>query len=429
MNPWANEQNYQSVKKVYTFLGAPENVNIFARLGEHPVSARDLERCLDYLDLKFGRKNIPWEKTEFFNYTFDNWEKAHQSEKAEAATIKPVDLESSFSDLNSYQERKKKILANMQWLLGKEPSGVKATNIAPIRGDDWMDAITGRPVVKGAAAINLGPYSAMGDHLRGILYVPVDESGNKRLMSNGKMPVVSFLHQYAYGQGFAKGYNNRGGRRNEALFKSMTDKGFAVLAYDMIGFGTRLEEGTWYYQRFPQWSKMGTMVSDVKSCIDALESFDYIDSNHICLLGNTIGGAVALMAAAKDERISGVAVVSAVTPWRSSNSRYESLKTYSHQHGFIPKLGLFANHPENAPVDFKEIISCIAPRPLMVIAPTLDRYADPEAVNNTMKSVEKIYHLFKKEKNLVYERPLEINRMNEAMNSEIADFFSRIYDK
>jgi cephalosporin-C deacetylase-like acetyl esterase len=105
----------------------------------------------------------------------------------------------------------------------------------------------------------------------------------------------------------------------------MTDKGFAVLAFDMVGFGSRLEEGTWYYQRFPRWSKMGNMVSDVKSCIDSLESFDYIDSKNICLLGNTIGGAVALFAAAKDERISGVAVVSAVTPWRT---RIQDMKVF-----------------------------------------------------------------------------------------------------
>ena len=424
LNPWANEQNYQSVKKVYNFLGAGENVNIFERYGEHPVSARDLERCIDYLDLKFKRKNIPWEKTESFHYTFDSWEKKHNEDKLEASKIKSVTF--PLENLSGFTAERKKILDNLQWLLGKEPSGVKATDIAPIKGADWIDAIIGRPVVKGAQAVNIGPYSAMGDHLRGILYVPVDQSGNKRLNPEGKMPVVIFLHQYAYINGFAKGYNDHGGRGNDKLFQAMTDKGIAVLAFDMCGFGTRLEEGTWFYDRFPYWSKMGMMVSDVKTCTDALETFDYIDKSHIFLLGNTIGGSVALMAAARDERIAGVAVVSAVTPWRNSNSHYESLKTYSHQHGFIPKLGFFVNDPEDAPVDFGEIMSCIAPRPLMVIAPTLDRYADQEAVSNTMRSVENIYHLLGKTDHLIFQRPLEINRMNETMNNEVANFYSKI---
>jgi pimeloyl-ACP methyl ester carboxylesterase len=426
MNPWANEQNYQSVKRVYTFLGAGDNVNILPRFGEHPVSARDLERCIDYLDLKFKRKNIPWEKTEYFNYSFDSWAKNHNNDKLEAVKVKPVILEPSYSDASAYNAVKSKILENLQWMLGKEPAGVRATNIAPIRGADWIDNITGRPAVKRASVLNIGPYNAMGDHLRGILYVPVDESGNKRLVSGGKMPVVIFLHQYAYGGGFARGYNNHGGRGNEALFQTMIDKGFAVLAFDMVGFGTRLEEGTYFYDRFPQWSKMGMMVNDVKALIDGMESFDYIDSKHIYLLGNTIGGSVALIAAAQDQRIAGVAVVSAVTPWRTSNSRYESLKTYSHQHGFIPKLGFFADHPKDTPVDFGEIISCIAPRPLMIISPTLDRYADQDAVQNTMKAVENVYGLYGKKDRLIFQRPLEINRMNETMNADMAKFFSDI---
>jgi pimeloyl-ACP methyl ester carboxylesterase len=197
----------------------------------------------------------------------------------------------------------------------------------------------------------------------------------------------------------------------------------------MVGFGTRLEEGTYFYYRFPTWSKMGMMVNDVKACVDACgpaSGIDFIDTKHIFLLGNTIGGSVALMAAAQDERITGVAVVSAVTPWRASNTQYESLRTYSHQHGFIPRLGLYASHPQDTPVDFGEIISCIAPRPLLVIAPTLDRYADPEAVKNTLNTVSGIYTLYGKRDNLQIQTPLEINRMTADMNNNVAEFYNKI---
>jgi len=310
--------------------------------------------------------------------------------------------------------------------LGKEPSGVKPSRIAPISAGDWKDNITGRPVVKNARVYQLGPYSAPGDHLRGMLYYPVDPSGNKRLNAEGKMPVVIFLHQYAYNHGFAVGYTPNGYDGNARLFQTLTDKGFAVLAIDMVGFGTRMEEGTYFYDRFPTWSKMGMMVNDAISCVDACTSFNFIDTKHIFLLGNTIGGSVALMAAAQDERVAGVAVVSAVTPWRTSNSQYESIRTYSHQHGFIPRLGFFANHPQDTPVDFGEIISCIAPRPLMVIAPTLDRYADTTAVKNTLGNVSNVYALYGKQNNLLIQTPPEINRMTGEMNKEVAEFYSKI---
>jgi pimeloyl-ACP methyl ester carboxylesterase len=193
----------------------------------------------------------------------------------------------------------------------------------------------------------------------------------------------------------------------------------------MFGFGTRMDEARYFYERFPEWSKMGKMVTDVHACTDALETIDFIDSKNIFLMGNTIGGSVALIAAAQDKRIKGVAVVSAFSPFRSSNKQYETLRTYSHQHGFLPSLGWYVNTPQQVPLDFGEIISCIAPRPLMVISPTLDWHADAGEVTNTMKSVATVYSLFGQSNQLNFQTPLEINRMTPEMEKDILDFFSK----
>ena len=179
----------------------------------------------------------------------------------------------------------------------------------------------------------------------------------------------------------------------------------------------------YFYERFPEWSKMGKIITDTKLCIDALETLDFVDSKKIFLLGNTIGGSVALMTAARDERVAGVAAVAAFSPWRESNTQVESLKTYSHMHGFIPKLGFFAGNPQNTPVDFGEIISCIAPRPLMIISPQLDRYTRPDAIKSTMELVKGVYTLFGKAGQLYFQSPLEINRMTEEMRVEVTSFF------
>ena len=424
LNPWVNEQCYQSVKKVYSFLGTKENAGLFTRLGEHELSTRDVERCIDFIDIKFNRRKIPWSTKYYFDYTYADWSKGHKKDSIDSERIKQVNLK-GFKNLSGFEVQKEKILTNLQWLLGEEPSTVKPGKIVP-GGSDWIDGITGRPKVNGAKYLNIAPYNAMGDHLRGILYYPVDQEDNRKVMSGGKMPVIIYLHQYAYNHGFAKGYRlvGNGNPGNAPLFQAMTDKGFAVLAIDMAGFGTRLEEGRYFYQRFPEWSKMGMMVNDVRSCVDAMHAFDFIDTKNIFLLGNTVGGSVALMAAARDSRVAGVAVVSAFSPWRASNKSYESLRNYSHQHGFIPRLGFYASHPQDTPVDFGEIISCIAPRPLMVIAPSLDRYADPEAIKNSMKLVKSVYNLYGKEDHLLFKTPMEINRLTDEMKDEIINFYS-----
>jgi pimeloyl-ACP methyl ester carboxylesterase len=426
INPWVNEQCYNSVKKVYSFLGAGENAGILPRYGEHAVSSRDQERCIDFLDIHFKRKQIPWENRLYFDYSFDKWASEHGPDRIEAVKLKAVSLAQKYSTVSNYEAQKKLILQNLQWLLGDEPPGFKPGRIAEGRQGDWMDNITGRPQVAGSSVIHIGPYNSMGDHLRGMLYVPVDNTGKRLVKSNGKIPVVIFLHQYSYSHGFAVGYAQIGWDGNARLFKTLIDKGFAVLAIDMFGFGTRFEEAMYFSERFPGWSRMGKMITDVKACVDAMETFDFIDNRNIFLLGNTIGGSVALMTAAQDDRVAGVAVVSAFSPWRSGNQVFESIRTYSHMHGFIPKLGFYTDNPQNTPVDFGEIISCIAPRPLMIISPSMDRYADLNAIKGTMKAVQGIYELYGKPEQLVFKTPLEINRMTEEMNSEVAGFYETI---
>lgn len=414
LNPWATEQCFQSAKKVYDFLDAGDQIGLFPRMGEHAVAARDVEHCIDFLDNRFRRNNIPWQNTLYIDYSFAEWAKAHQNDQLNARKIKPVLLDNS-----AFAQQKETILKNLRWLLGDEPSGVKPTEITPTTRIDWTDGFTGRPVVPGAEVIHLGPYSAMGDHLSGMMYLPQKRSG--------KVPAVIYLHQYSYAHGFACGYNQEGnGKGNTELFQSLINQGFAVLAIDLFGCGTRMQEAQYFYQRFPQWSKMGKMVSDVSACVDALQMMDNIDPKHIFVLGNTLGGSIGLIAAAQDERIAGIAAVAAFSPWRTSNSQYESIRTFSHQHGLIPRLGWFAEKPQQVPVDWTEIVACIAPRPLLIIAPTLDRYADQQAVQQTVSLVKNQYKNSGKPENMVVQTPLEINRMTVAMNNEVALFFRKL---
>ena len=63
---------------------------------------------------------------------------------------------------------------------------------------------------------------------------------------------------------------------------------------------------------------------------------------------------------------------------------------YSHERGLIPRLGLFAGHEAQIPYDFHELLGTIAPRPVLVVQPQLDRDASPADVRTAVEEARKI---------------------------------------
>jgi len=430
LNSWSNEQNYYSVKTVYEFLGAPQRVGVHTRMGRHAVAARDVEATIDFLDIQFGRSDLKWTNQLFYPYDYEQWVERHNEVEKEASAIGATVLAEAYADSTAFEPVRGEIIKKLNWLLGDEPSGLRAAKVEVEDRPryDWIESIVPRPKVAGAKAIYLGPYKAIGDHIAGVLYCPVDDSGELDLPASGRFPVIVYSHQYAHSTGFSKGYDKDGKKGTAGLFRELVKHGFAVLAIDMYGFGTRIEEAANFYRRYPHWSKMGKMVRDVRSCIDAVEDIDYLDDSHVYLLGNTIGGSVSILTAALDDRVAGVATVAAFSPWRTSNNQYESLRTYSHLHGFIPRLGFFADKPDDAPVDFGEIIAAAAPKPMLIIAPDLDWHTDSEALMAMMEPVRKVYGLYGKSKGLLVKQPHEINRMTVEMYKQVGDFFRQLYE-
>lgn len=417
LSPWATEQCFRSVRNVYTFLESEEHIGIFPRMGEHAVATRDLERCLDFLDIRFERRQSTWENKLYYTYDFDDWYTKRTDQKI-STEIKPEYL-SDHKTVTSFEKQKEKVLYNLTCLLGKEPAGVASTDIQitiPSRLD-WIDRITGRPHISNGHNLCIGPYTAMNDHLSGYLYCP-DTTGRNNI------PLIIYLHPYAHAHGSAYGYASFNSDNNQDLFRKFTDNGFAVLAIDLPGFGTRMEEGAYFYDRFPDWSLMGRMIEDVEACVDAVRFFPFLNEEKVFVVGNTLGGSVALLTAALDSRISGVAVVSAFSPWRDVQSSY-FLKNFSHHYGLIPQLGIWQDNPENVPVDFPEILASIAPRPLMVIAPQLDRHVNSSLVKKNVTEADAVYSLYGKRENLILKEPLEINRLTQFMSEDILSFFEK----
>ena len=146
-----------------------------------------------------------------------------------------------------------------------------------------------------------------GDDLKADLFYPADKPA-------GKWPVVIWLHPYSVSErmvhrvavGVHRGRTT--GSSSGRRFPAFVKRGFAVLAFDQIGFGARVRDARDFYRRYPKWSLMGKMVADTRAAIDALAALDVVDASRISLMGYSLGAKVGLLTTALDPRVHALAV-------------------------------------------------------------------------------------------------------------------------
>jgi len=430
-NPWGSEQAYYSALKVYKFLGAEKNLAIRLRQGLHSISARDMEDYIDFFDYVFKRSSYRPEDKFVCNYSFDKW-KEQSGEKINPEKYGKKGLDDLLTDdkgqaISTFSEWKRKneeIKKRINLILGDEPPGVY--NPGPgrfVRGGGDENNF-GTHLIRPQANEKMGrmpvsPYNGFGDQLFGYLYYPAGEDGG---LSRDSLPVIIYLHEYDY----SKGFNSY--HQIESFLQSVTQTGYGVFIFDMIGFGNRIEEGTRFYDRYPHWSKMGKMITDVRGAVDALSNFKFVDKSKIFAGGYALGATVGLYAAALDERIAGVVSVAGFTPMRLSTPEkgIEGVKAYSHLHGLLPRLGFFVNNEARIPYDFHEILACIAPRPLLVIAPQMDKDAVYADVSKCFEQAAGIYGLYEKRDQIELFAPDDYNRFSPEMREKTCKWLMEI---
>ncbi len=402
-NPWGIEQAYLSARKAYEFLGAGDKIALDLREGLHSPSYRDMERYLDFFDFVFGRGDIKPDNKLIYDYTFSKW-LGLSGEMIDPLSfpVKGTDdlLKDSsgkvIKNTSAWKEKVSDIRQRINWGLGVEPPSV-----GPGPQSDYLQEVVGLPGV--SRDIGSSPL------LFGRLYYPGNDPADGRV---DKMPVVIWLHDYSYSTGIGK---------DGDIISRIVKAGYAVYAYDQIGFGTRLvEESRLFYNRFPHWSEMGRMVSDVRWAVDALSELKFINPDRIYVAGYSLGGMVGLYSAALDERIAGMISVCGFTPMRlnTPGKTAEGIYEYSHLHGLLPRLGFFVKNETHIPYDFHEILAVIAPRPILVIAPVWDQYASFPDIQNCMNEVKKVYDLYKLKDNIELFAPDDYNRFSIDMKEK-----------
>lgn len=414
-NPFGFEQAFPSVRKVYQFLGQPGNIWLNLRDGEHPTTAEDVETFCDFLDTVFGRHTYPRREVWINGYTFDRW-KNITGESLDLGSFPVANEPSPIAGLG--ESNKRSIVQKLTWVMGDEPPGVRFPARRELGGmimpdEGWIALLRGTPFKNPSmGAVGL----AYGDDLKADLYYPVDAGG---LQQGNKWPVVVWMHPYAYTSGYS--------RYTQPTFAALTRQGFAVLAFDQIGFGTRVRSARYFYERYPKWSLLGKMVADTRAAIDAVRTLETVDSSRIYLVGYALGAKVALITAAFDDRAKGVAAVCGVDSLRLStpDKGTEGVRHYSHLHGLAPRLGFFVGQENRIPFDFDEVLAAVAPRPALIIAPTLDRYAPLSDVQAVVEQARKTYARLGNADALQLQTPLAFNSFTRAMEDSVFAWLSR----
>ncbi|MDD2474823.1 MAG: dienelactone hydrolase family protein [Dysgonamonadaceae bacterium] len=418
-NVWGAEQAYNSTKEVYKFLGDEDKLAISSRYGLHSICARDMEDYIDFFDYVFEISDHKPSNRLFYAYSFDSWRK-NSGENINLLDFPELETSVKVSSINEWENKKSKISKAIKWSLGDEPAGV--TNQGPGsldksgRGEVSFGTFLVRPAsTSKMGRMNITPYNGFGDQLFGYLYYPLDNNGE---IKNNNLPVVIFLHEYDY----SKGFNSYHG--TERMIQSIVAKGFAVFTYDMIGFGNRIEEGSRFYSRYPHWSKMGKMVTDVKGAVEALVNLDFVNSEKIIVAGYSLGATVGLYASATDERINGVVSVAGFTPMRTNtlDRGTGGIMSWSHLHGLMPRLGFFVENESRIPYDFNEVLASIAPRPILIIAPELDKDAHLQDIKSCVEDAKLIYSLYNSPKGITLDVPNDINRFSPEMQEKMLEW-------
>ena len=100
----------------------------------------------------------------------------------------------------------------------------------------------------------------------------------------------------------------------------------------------------------------------------------------------------------------------------------EGIKALSHLHGLLPRLGFFVGNEGRIPYDYHDILATIAPRKVLVIAPTMDKDAILPDIAQCVDHARVIYNLHPEPDALQLFSPDDYSRFSPEMQQKSIDW-------
>jgi hypothetical protein len=430
---WAMQQTYLSVQRVYRLLGAEDRLRILWRPGAHETWATIIERYLDWCDLYLQPNSPaalgarPFEERLLHPRDWDAWRETSGEQPIFAGQAprgldkaSMLDDRSPVPDRAAWERKQEQVRTAVRWMLGEQPpqAGIPGPQLG------WepphIAALLGR---SSAGALLEKAQLSFGEDLAGDVYFPAGlrESGYKA-------PAVLWLHPFNAPTGYMAWYRQDGaGPGGQQAYITLAQAGFVVFCFDQIGCGRRVAEAEGFYARHPRWSLLGKMVRDAQGALDALAGLPYVDPDAIWGVGYSMGSLVGLHLAALDDRLAGLASVCGPPPFRldTPSRGTGGIRRWSHLYMLLPRLGLFVGQEERVPYDVHHLLSCLAPRPSLVVSPQLDREARLEDVTRAVQAAREVYALYGASDRLEQISPEGYNHFGPGMQALVARWLGK----
>jgi esterase/lipase len=275
-----------------------------------------------------------------------------------------------------WKKYRKRILENFQEAVGKLPENKKYNFDL-----QYTDSLIRNNYIRYSINFRVAP----SERVYAYLYKP--------LTANGKMPAVLALH--STGEGGKRIIDDDTPKKDRGYAKELAEKGYVVIAPDYPGFGELLN-----YDFDNDRYVSGTMkgIYNHISCVDLLQSLNYVDKDKIGVIGHSLGGHNSIFVAAFDPRIKVVVTSCGWTLMDYYNAGEKVAKLYGGRLGpwaqdkYMPFIKTKYNlDPQQIPFDFDEMIAAIAPRPFLSVSPVNDLNFSVEGVRQGEGNIQEVY--------------------------------------
>jgi hypothetical protein len=294
--------------------------------------------------------------------------------------------------VQDWEKRRAEIIRGMETVMGKLP-GVSKRCALDVKVEEEVDCDS---YVRRLVTYSSEP----GGRVPAYLLVPKDVLAGKK-----KAPAVLCLHgtDNVIGHGTVVGL---GSKRNRAYAVELAKRGYVTLApsYPLLArYQPDLKHLGW---------ESGTLkaVWDNLRGLDLLSALPFVDrSNGFGTIGHSLGGHNSVYTAVFDDRlkaiVSSCGLDSYLDYYRGDHRNWEPEKGWC-QTRYMPKLVDYKDRLADIPFDFHELIGALAPRHVLIIAPTKDSNFRADSVDQIVAAARPVFRLFGHGPRLRVEHPV-----------------------